>query len=262
MFDFALFAQSTALSTNRTKSDSMYDLSSLGSQNRRHNTNNRQIFTNAVQWFLRTKSYIRLVSRQMALAHAFDFRHSTRFTDSISRAVLLINQRSTITAVARSLLQLREGVLRLRGLLLARNRTTRNPTTPFSRSHFKQFPLLQLRFRLVRVRALYIIAVLSAVSLSGCHPTVYVPKFGFDRLALDLRPADPVFSGPGSSGPIWAPPEVVNVGNCRPQNSCDPCSGGCSQPSHPLQPIDPFGWLRAGTAGSQFIDPVGWVFGL
>jgi hypothetical protein len=29
-----------------------------------------------------------------------------------------------------------------------------------------------------------------------------------------------------------------------------------------LQPIDPFGWLRVGSLGTQEIDPVGWVFGL
>ena len=97
--------------------------------------------------------------------------------------------------------------------------------------------------------------------MSGCFPTVYLPKFGFDRLEVPLRPAEPVFAGQGSSGPIWGTPEVSNVGNCCPTDPCNPC-GGCCPPGHPLQPIDPFGWLRAGDQGSQVIDPIGWVFGL
>ena len=58
------------------------------------------------------------------------------------------------------------------------------------------------------------------------------------------------------------------VGGAHPASrhrSCDPCNsyGPCSDlAGAPLQPIDPFGWLRGGSMGTQEIDPVGWVFGL
>ena len=98
--------------------------------------------------------------------------------------------------------------------------------------------------------------LLSCVTfLSGCFPTFYLPKLGYERLEIKLSPPDPVLSGPGGVGPIWATPEVTGP------NGCTPC-GTCCPPGNPLQPIDPFGWLKHGSMGTQEIDPIGWVFGI
>ncbi|MFP6764234.1 MAG: hypothetical protein VB858_11465, partial [Planctomycetaceae bacterium] len=99
------------------------------------------------------------------------------------------------------------------------------------------------------------LAVCLATVLTGCAQTIHLPRVGMERVAFRLRPADPVYSGPGGGGPIFAPPEVT-IPRC-----CDPCSE-CVQPSIPLQPIDPFGWLRAGDRGTQVVDPVGWMIGI
>lgn len=95
---------------------------------------------------------------------------------------------------------------------------------------------------------------------SGCFPTVHLPRLGMERVEIRLTPADPTWSGPGGGGPIWAPPEVVTPGCCN-HNCADPCDA-CAQPSTPLQPVDPFGWLRAGDQGTQVMDPIGWVIGI
>lgn len=88
--------------------------------------------------------------------------------------------------------------------------------------------------------------------LSGCFPTLYMPKFGFERIEINITPADPVMLGPGGAGPIWSTPEVSSPSGCNP----------CCPPGGPLQPIDPFGWIRHGSMGTQEIDPLGWVFGI
>jgi hypothetical protein len=94
-----------------------------------------------------------------------------------------------------------------------------------------------------------------ATFLSGCFPTVYLPKLGYERLEIKLSPPDPILSGPGGVGPIWATPEVTSP------SGCNPC-GTCCPPGNPLQPIDPFGWLKHGSMGTQEVDPIGWVFGI
>lgn len=95
--------------------------------------------------------------------------------------------------------------------------------------------------------------------LGGCAHSICVPKIKFqvESLSMPLLPGDPVFVGPGGSGPIWSPPEVISPGG----GCCDPC-GSCCNPTVPLEPFDPFGWLRVGSQGTQEIDPVGWVFGI
>ena len=52
-------------------------------------------------------------------------------------------------------------------------------------------------------------AMLSVTLLSGCFPTVYLPRMAIERVDVRLTPADPVFTSPGGGGPIWAPPEVT-----------------------------------------------------
>lgn len=109
-------------------------------------------------------------------------------------------------------------------------------------------------------RAARTIVLLSMLlPLSGCVQSICVPKITFhvDSVSLPLLPGDPVFVGPGSSGPIWSPPEVISPS----AGGCDPC-GPCSNPTVPLEPFDPFGWLRIGSLGTQQIDPVGWIFGI
>lgn len=91
--------------------------------------------------------------------------------------------------------------------------------------------------------------------LSGCFPTFYLPRFGYERIEYKLTPADPIMSGPGGVGPIWSTPEVNGA------SACDPCAT-CCPPGSPLQPIDPFGWLKYGSMGTQEVDPIGWVFGI
>lgn len=109
------------------------------------------------------------------------------------------------------------------------------------------------------------------VCSSGCARTVMMPKIGFDHVAVRPPFAEPVFAGPGSIGPIFSMPRIITPchscgpsGNscgssCDPCHSCGPCGGMAGAP---LQPIDPFGWLRVGSLGTHEIDPVGWVFGL
>ena len=101
-------------------------------------------------------------------------------------------------------------------------------------------------------------AMLSVTLLSGCFPTVYLPRMAIERVDVRLTPADPVFTSPGGGGPIWAPPEVTTPCCEDPCNSCGPCG----QPSTPLQPVDPFGWIRAGDRGTHVMDPIGWVIGI
>lgn len=103
-------------------------------------------------------------------------------------------------------------------------------------------------------------AVLIAMfGLSGCAYPIRVPKLGlqYKSVSLPLLPGDPVFVGPGGSGPVWSPPEVVSPGS-----GCGDACGSCCNPTLPLEPFDPFGWLRVGSQGTQEIDPVGWLFGL
>ena len=94
--------------------------------------------------------------------------------------------------------------------------------------------------------------------LSGCAQSICLPKVTFqvDPVSIPLLPGDPVFVGPSSNGPIWSPPEVISPSGC-----CDPC-GSCWNPTVPLEPFDPFGWLTTGAMGSPKIDPIGWVFGI
>ena len=91
--------------------------------------------------------------------------------------------------------------------------------------------------------------------LSGCVQSICVPKISVqvDPISVPILPGDPVFVGPSSNGPIWSPPEVISPGG-----AC----GSCCNPSVPLEPFDPFGWLTTGAMGSPKIDPVGWVFGI
>ncbi len=98
----------------------------------------------------------------------------------------------------------------------------------------------------------------AVLCLSGCWPTLYVPKLQMQRIEVKLHPGDPVFSGPGGAGPIWSVPEVTMPG-C---GSCGSCESGCCPPSTPHQPIDPFGWMRSGSAGTHVVDPVGWMIGI
>jgi len=108
----------------------------------------------------------------------------------------------------------------------------------------------------VAVRAIRnLILIGTLLPMCGCFPTLYVPKLGYDRIELRLTPADPVFTGPGGSGPIFSLPAVQSGGCC--ESEC----GGCC-PSSPLQPIDPFGWLRYGNQGTHEVDPVGWILGI
>lgn len=108
-------------------------------------------------------------------------------------------------------------------------------------------------------RAARVIALVLALGISsGCVHSIRVPKVTFhvESMSLPVLPGDPVFVGPGSSGPVWSPPEVISPSACG-----DPC-GSCCGPSTPLEPFDPFGWLRVGDLGTQQIDPVGWIFGI
>lgn len=107
-----------------------------------------------------------------------------------------------------------------------------------------------------RTRRFFCFAMLSSVTLlSGCFPTLYVPKLGIERIELKLTPGDPVLTGPGGAGPLWSVPEVSSPAGCNPCGTCCP-------PGNPLQPVDPFGWIRFGSMGTQEIDPVGWVLGI
>lgn len=120
----------------------------------------------------------------------------------------------------------------------------------------------------VRHQTVITLALLGTVACSsGCARTVLIPKIGFDHIVVRPHFAEPVFAGPGSIGPIFSMPRIVTpCKGCGPSgNSCDPCNsyGPCGDlAGAPLQPIDPFGWLRGGSMGTQEIDPVGWVFGL
>lgn len=108
-------------------------------------------------------------------------------------------------------------------------------------------------------RAARTIAFISLLlPLSGCVQSICVPKVTFqvDPVSIPLLPGDPVFVGPSSNGPIWSPPEVISPSGC-----CDPC-GSCCNPTVPLEPFDPFGWLTTGAMGSPKIDPIGWVLGI
>ena len=108
-------------------------------------------------------------------------------------------------------------------------------------------------------RAVRTIVFLSLLlPLSGCVHSICVPKITFhvESVTMPLLPGDPVFVGPASNGPIWSPPEVISPSGC-----CVPC-GSCCNPTVPLEPIDPFGWLTTGAMGSPKIDPIGWVFGI
>ena len=97
------------------------------------------------------------------------------------------------------------------------------------------------------------VVLLSCVTLlSGCTTPLYLPRLGLERIELPLKPPDPVMTNPGGAGPIWATPSVSAP------RGCDPCC----PPGHPVQPIDPFGWIRFGSMGTQEIDPLGWVFGI
>lgn len=109
-----------------------------------------------------------------------------------------------------------------------------------------------------KASSLFLTALLTMSVAGGCFPTVYLPRLQVDRVDVRLTPAEPTWSGPGGGGPIWAPPEVTTP-CCE-----DPCSscGPCGQPSTPLQPVDPFGWLRAGDQGTQVMDPIGWIIGI
>ena len=119
-----------------------------------------------------------------------------------------------------------------------------------------------VRNRVVRKpTSLFLTALLTVSFCGGCFPTVYLPRFGMEHIDVKLTPADPVFVGPGGGGPIWAPPEVVMPG-CGHNNCCDPCNSCVGNPSTPLQPIDPFGWWRAGDQGTQVMDPIGWIIGI
>jgi hypothetical protein len=120
----------------------------------------------------------------------------------------------------------------------------------------------------VRHKAVITLALLGTIACSsGCARTVLIPKIGFDNIAVRPHFSEPVFAGPGSIGPIFSMPRITTpCKSCDPcGNSCDPC-GSCGPcgglAGAPLQPIDPFGWLRGGSMGTQEIDPVGWVFGL
>lgn len=122
----------------------------------------------------------------------------------------------------------------------------------------------------MRHKAVITLALLGMVACSsGCAKTILIPKIGFDNIAVRPHFAEPVFAGPGSIGPIFSMPRIVtpckSCGPCDPcGNPCDPCNRGpCDGlAGAPLQPIDPFGWLRGGSMGTQEIDPVGWIFGL
>lgn len=104
-------------------------------------------------------------------------------------------------------------------------------------------------------RLIFCLLLLGATGLSGCASTMYIPKLGFERLEMKLTPSDPVLSREGGVGPIWSTPEVTSPAGCNPCGTCCP-------PGNPLQPIDPFGWLKYGSMGSQEVDPFGWVFGI
>ena len=96
-----------------------------------------------------------------------------------------------------------------------------------------------------------------AAGLSGClsGPQLILPRLKLEKIDCPQLP-DPVFSGPGGVGPIFNEPHIVTSGGCG--NSC----GNCCPPSRPVQPIDPFGWLRSGSQGSQIVDPLGWIIGI
>ncbi len=100
-------------------------------------------------------------------------------------------------------------------------------------------------------------AAISLVCLSGCFTghQLILPRIKFDPVDWPKHP-DPVFIGPGGAGPIFSEPHIVAGPNC-----CNPC-GGCCPPGRPVQPIDPFGWLKQGSQGSQIVDPIGWITGI
>lgn len=107
----------------------------------------------------------------------------------------------------------------------------------------------------VQTSTFLLLTVILTTVPTGCAHTVHLPRVALERVDYRLRPADPVYCGPGGGGPVFAPPEVTNP------RSCDPCSQ-CVQPSMPLQPVDPLGWLRAGDRGTQVVDPIGWMIGI
>lgn len=105
-------------------------------------------------------------------------------------------------------------------------------------------------------RAVYFSLFLSvAAGLTGCAGPTLMPTLKFERIDYPTLP-DPIFAGPGGVGPIFNEPHIVTSGGCK--NSCE----GCCPPSRPVQPIDPFGWLKSGSQGSQIVDPLGWIIGI
>lgn len=93
--------------------------------------------------------------------------------------------------------------------------------------------------------------------LTGCitQSQIILPRIKFDPVDWPKHP-DPVYIGPGGAGPIFSEPHIVS-----PSNGCNAC-GGCCPPGRPVQPIDPFGWLKQGSQGSQIVDPIGWITGI
>ena len=119
----------------------------------------------------------------------------------------------------------------------------------------------------MRHKTVITLALLGTVACSsGCARTVLIPKIGFDHIVVRPHFAEPVFAGPGSIGPIFSMPRIVtpckSCGPCGNScSSCDPCNsyGPCGDlAGAPLQPIDPFVWLRGGSMSTQEIDP-GWL---
>lgn len=110
---------------------------------------------------------------------------------------------------------------------------------------------------MIRRLHLGIVATMLAVS-SGCcsGPTLILPKVALERCDWPKHP-DPVFIGPGGAGPIFSEPHIVHGPAC-----CKSPCGGCCPPGRPVQPIDPFGWLKQGSQGTQVVDPIGWVTGI
>lgn len=107
-------------------------------------------------------------------------------------------------------------------------------------------------------RSRYISAVccMLLLVLGGCAGDhLLIPKIKFHPVDWPKHP-DPVFIGPGGAGPIFSEPHVMSGPGCG--NQC----GNCCPPSRPVQPIDPFGWLKQGSQGSQIVDPIGWITGI